>query len=454
MAARVLIVDEDRQYREWLSHHVQTVWPNATLELIDLDDFKRRRIALTRRDCDLVLLSVTFGAGPDDPKSLGLEWLRKLRDQPGFPVVIAIASEGNELTAVRALRLGAADYLPKRLLTPERLSTALKVCQHLLERRRRPRESRSPVTPLAGTGTPAVSALGSGSSPTSVDRTATATTVNRALIPGYSISQILGESDKAVVYLAASSQLGRNVALKVSAEAREPADDAGRQQFAREYAAVVAINHPTVVDLYDHGVQDGREFIAMEYFPCGDLKARLQHPISEAEALDFVRRIAAALCVVHAAGLVHRDLKPPNVMLRETGEVVLIDFGLARGIDEGRGSTRTGMLRGSPYYMSPEQAQGQPLDGRTDLYSLGIMFYEMLTGRKPYVGSTAIEVLQQHVAAPTPTLPPPLARHQWLLERLIAKSRDDRFATAQAALDAIAAVPGLEMTDAIAAVAL
>ncbi len=369
-------------------------------------------------DPDLVLLSLPFGDAPDEPRSAGLEWLRRLRTLGGCPPIIVIASAGSELSAVRALRLGAVDYLPKRLVTPERLRRAIRLGVRALERRRRPVEPpavRRPQTPIDAA----------------------------TRIPGYSIRQTLGESDKAVVYLATSEQLGRSVALKVSTQQRDPDDESARKLFGREYAAINAIHHPAVVDLYDHGVHDGREYLAMEYFPFGDLKARLRYPLSEGEALGYLRRIAQALSVVHAAGLVHRDLKPPNVMLRESGEVVLIDFGLARGIDEERGSTRTGVLRGSPYYMSPEQARGQPLDGRTDLYSLGVMFYEMLAGAKPFTGSSAIEVLEQHVSAPTPSLPPALAHHQWLLERLLAKSVDDRFPSAQAALDAMpAAVVG------------
>src|SRR5256885_17191338 len=126
----------------------------------------------------------------------------------------------------------------------------------------------------------------------------------------------------------------------------------------------------------------------------------MQQPLTELEALRYVAQIAAALQVVHHAGLLHRDLKPPNVMLRENGDVALIDFGLARALDGSTPSTRTGVLRGSPYYISPEQALEAVLDARSDFFSLGIMFYEMLMGRKPYTGGTAMDVLQQHVNAP------------------------------------------------------
>jgi serine/threonine protein kinase len=175
----------------------------------------------------------------------------------------------------------------------------------------------------------------------------------------------------------------------------------------------------------------------MEYFPRGDLKARMQIGITEREALRYVEHIAHALRIVHHAGILHRDLKPPNVMLRENDDVALIDFGLARNLEGGLNSTRTGVLRGSPYYMSPEQALGEELDARTDLYSLGIIFYEMLTGRKPFAGNSAIEVLQQHVNAPLPTLPERHAQHQPLIDRMLAKARDQRFSSAEEVIEAV-----------------
>jgi serine/threonine protein kinase len=192
------------------------------------------------------------------------------------------------------------------------------------------------------------------------------------------------------------------------------------------------------VDIYDYGVHDGREFIAMEYFPCGDLRARLQNPISESQSLDYLKRIAGALTVVHKAGILHRDLKPPNIMLRENGQVVLIDFGLAKDLVNRTHSTADGVLRGSPYYMSPEQAQGVELDERSDLYSLGVIFYEMLVGSKPYMGATAIEVLRQHVDEPVPVLPPELCQHQAVIDGLMAKAPEDRYASAQDLLRALA----------------
>jgi serine/threonine-protein kinase PpkA len=207
--------------------------------------------------------------------------------------------------------------------------------------------------------------------------------------------------------------------------------------FQREFEAIAALDHPSIIDLFDYGIHEGVEFLAMEYFPCGDLKARLQNPLTPAEAIAFLKEIARSLKVVHDAGIIHRDLKPPNVMLRDDGSVVLIDFGLARSLLSGDGSTRTGVLRGSPYYMSPEQAQGETLDARTDLYSLGVILYEMLAGRKPYLGASAIDVLQQHVMAAVPELPAEHLAYQPLLERLMSKSREQRIATCDDLLKAL-----------------
>jgi eukaryotic-like serine/threonine-protein kinase len=413
LKAKLLIVDEDERYREWLRHHLGVLCPEGTITAVDVVELEGRLESLTRTDFDLMVLSASFGDNPDDPKSPGLARLRELRERLSFPSVVAIAEDGNELTAVRALQLGAVDYLPKRLLTPERLRTAVRLALRRLE-----------LKPQDGTSSELSAAERSLRDP----------------IPGYNIRRSIGESEKAIVYLATSAVLGQDVALKVSKTERDEANE--RQFLAREHAALSAIRHPAIVNIYDYGVHHGREYLAMEYFPRGDLKARLQRGILEPDVLRYVEQIAKALTVVHAAGIFHRDLKPPNVMLRNNDEVVLIDFGLARNVG-GLQSTRKGVLRGSPYYMSPEQALGEGLDARTDLYSLGIIFYEMLTGRKPYTGTSAMEVLQQHVNAALPRLPRPLEHLQLLLDGLLAKSPDDRFATAEQVIEAVSGMRAL-----------
>ncbi|HEY1899007.1 MAG TPA: protein kinase [Steroidobacteraceae bacterium] len=421
MNARLLVVDRDVRYREWLRNHLGVLFPDGSVTAIDGREFESRLDALSRQEFDLVIFAAQFGYSPEDPRAEGLEWLRQLRDRPEFPAVIAVAEDGNELTAVRALQLGAVDYLPKRLVNPDRLRTAVKLALRRIE---------------LDTTLPAAEAQ------TDLD----ASQVCRPLrdpIPGYTIRKTIGESEKALVYLASSEKLSTDVALKVTKSENDDPED--QQVFAREYAALCALRNPSIVTIYDYGMHDGREFLAMEYFPRGDLKSRLLRGILEVDALRYLEQIACTLQVVHEAGILHRDLKPPNLMLRENDTIVLIDFGLARSLTASN-STRTGVLRGSPYYMSPEQALGEDLDGRSDLYSLGVLFYEMITGRKPYSGLSAIEVLQQHVTAPVPQLPHSHVHLQALLEGLIAKSRTDRFASAAQAIEAIAGMRALRRT--------
>jgi DNA-binding response OmpR family regulator len=500
MPARLLVVDQDTRYGEWLKHHLGVLCPESRVGVLHLSEFQRWSEELAGRDCDVLMLAASFGSSPEDPEAHGLGLLRQLREKAHFPAVIAVAEEGNELTAVRALQLGAVDYLPKRLLTPERLKTSIRLALRMMEKRvaRRlaslanetsveeskdsagsrgsaqsraaaeskasaefsaepeaPTDSKPSVDARASSeadGAGAASDDGSRakgpaetSQPAEADGTQSPKSAARApggefmpadFIPGYVIHATIGESEKAAVYVATSIARGENVALKVSKSLRDEA--AGRQFLEREYTAIVAIRHPSVVQIFDYGVHAGYEYLVMEYLPRGDLKARMQQGLTEQEALRYVGQIAAALQVVHHAGLLHRDLKPPNVMLRDNGDVALIDFGLARALDGSTPSTRTGVLRGSPYYMSPEQALGEELDARSDFYSLGIMYYEMLTGKKPYTGGSAMDVLQQHVNAPVPMLPKALIHHESLLLKMMAKSREDRFATAEDILDAIA----------------
>jgi len=409
MNSRLLIIGEERELRLWLRHQVEVLWPDAKVEEMEPAQLEARAPTLRMRELHLIVLCVKGDVTSEDPEA-GLEGLRRLLRYHDVPPAVVIASGGNELTAVRAIRLGGNDYLPRELLNGQRLATALRAAL------RAPR--RSPPTKIRTTK--------------AQRRRIDAAHLN---LPQYSILHTLGESSRAAVYLAHSVSLGRNVALKISKPTIEDSDECN--EFAREYAAISAVRHPAVVEIYDYGFHDGREFISMEYFPCGDLKMRLQQPISVRESLEFTLRICEALQVIHQAGLIHRDLKPPNVMLRENGSIVLIDFGIAKGAQLGGRSTAIGVLRGSPYYMSPEQAQGMTLDARSDLYSVGVILFELLSGNKPYTGTSAMEVMQQHVHGPRPRLPVEHVEYEALLEHFMARQRDERFPDAISAAAAL-----------------
>jgi serine/threonine protein kinase len=231
---------------------------------------------------------------------------------------------------------------------------------------------------------------------------------------------------------------GRIVALKRRFRGPEstPQD---LERFRIEAMAAARLAHPHFVPVFQVGECDGQPYFTMQYVEGTTLARTLADGLLPAQdAARLLVPVCRAIRYAHDYGVLHRDLKPPNVMLRDNDDVALIDFGLARALDGSTPNTRTGILRGSPYYMSPEQALGEPLDVRSDFYSLGIMYYEMLTRRKPYTGSSAMEVLQQHVNAPLPQLPNPIVHHQALLDRLLAKSRDERFSSAAEILAVIA----------------
>jgi serine/threonine protein kinase len=163
----------------------------------------------------------------------------------------------------------------------------------------------------------------------------------------------------------------------------------------------------------------------------------MKAPILPMTALKFVQQIASALQAIHSVGVLHRDLKPANVMLRTDGSVCLIDFGLAKANEMDVSLTGTREIFGTPYYMSPEQGHAEVIDARSDLYSLGVMFYEMLTGQKPYTGATAMEVIYKHKRAELPPVDAPLVPYQDMLTRLLAKSPADRYQSARELLDVI-----------------
>ena len=216
-------------------------------------------------------------------------------------------------------------------------------------------------------------------------------------------------------------------------------------RFIQEYALVSRIAHPHVVRIYDQGFTDDHAYIAMEYFEAGDLRGELRGPLGRERALDVLAQVAHALDAVHAQGIIHRDLKPENVMLRADRSVALADFGVAKSLEQpevlGLTQTRHGEVVGTPYYLSPEQASGRPITPATDLYSLGVMFYEMLTGSRPYSAESLDLLLARHLTAPVPQLPAEFGGLQSILDKLMAKAPEDRHPSARALLDQLAELP-------------
>ena len=257
------------------------------------------------------------------------------------------------------------------------------------------------------------------------------------LVEGYRLLRKIGEGGMASIFLADAGDKGPPQVLKVM-RLDQAGEADGLQRFIQEFALLEQVSHPNVARIFRQDFSLGHAYIAMEYFPCGDLAARLRTPIDMATAIGYLKQTAAGLGAIHRVGIVHRDLKPDNLMLRQDGSLALADFGVAKQVSMLITDTGDGDIVGTPYYLSPEQALGQPVDARCDLYSLGVLTYEMLTGKKPYHAASAHALLNMHINDPVPQLPAPHEHLQPVLQRMMAKQRDARYASAQELLDDLA----------------
>ena len=260
------------------------------------------------------------------------------------------------------------------------------------------------------------------------------------LISGYDIHGEIGEGAMASVYLATQRSLERKVALKVMAAALA-ADPTFCERFLREGKTLARLSHPHTVTIHDIGNVGELYYMAMEYLPNGTLKERIAAGMTPEQGVTLIRQIASALGYAHAQGLVHRDVKPANILFRADGTAVLSDFGIAKSLDDRTQFTQAGFAVGTPSYMSPEQARGQEIDGRADLYALGVVLYEILVGKLPYSGTDALSTALAHLTEPLPELPVHHGRYQSVLRKLLAKDPAERFPDAAALLLALDQLP-------------
>src|SRR5437660_3627428 len=264
--------------------------------------------------------------------------------------------------------------------------------------------------------------------------TTTDTLINRTFDKRYVIKRKLGSGGMADVYLAEDQELGRRVALKLLNE-RHAADEQFVERFRREAQSAAGLSHPNIVSIFDRGRAEGTYYIAMEYLDGRTLKELLVRngPTPIPIAIDYARQIIGAISFAHRNGIVHRDIKPHNIVVGSDGRLKVTDFGIARsGASQ---MTEAGSIVGTAQYLSPEQARGAPVDPRSDLYSLGIVLYEMLTGHVPFTGDTPVEIAMKHlsqVPEPPSKLRPQVPHDlDAVVMRAIAKDPDQRYGSAE-----------------------
>ena len=406
-AIRCLVVHDDLELRLRLAGLVRRAVPALDADCISSASFDA---LTTERIAAYAALFLIVEFSLRDITADPLARLAGVREQAARLPIFVFARGGDERNAARTIKLGANDYWPIHAVKIGELAESL---QLLVEPTPRPVAAAVP----------------------SVDPW------RQPKIAGYRVIKTIAQSAAAAVYLARNDDLAQPVALKVHAlKGRFEVSDADRQRFVRECQILSSLNHRSVADVMDFGITDDYLYLALEYFPCGSLRDRLKNPVSEADAVNYARQIGEALQVLHAAHVVHRDLKPSNLMLTDDNRVILIDFGSASMRLEASDLSAAELCTGTPYYLCPEQIDNHEPDGRGDLYSLGIVLYEMLVGALPYVGQNLSEIFAGHRSAPVPRLPQRVLRYQPIIDRLLAKDPADRYPSAALFLEDLSAV--------------
>jgi serine/threonine protein kinase len=391
MSIRFMIIDGQAEFRSLLQHHVSTHWPDAAISEYDPLESGHLPDEFSGAGNDIILLGNRLG------NRRGADVVKRFRKNANFPPIVFFGAP-EEAAGVRAS--GAEGCFPRQRFSHDALIVRL---SDILVARRR----------VSSTGSLFVGDKAAGIEP---------------LIKGYRLLKKLATSSHSSVYLAEREKTGVKMVLKVLRQIPDVNDAsiAAFDRFLQEYEMIADIDHPNIVKIYDLGVADDHAHIAMEYLDAGDLRQRISEKIFANVAVKYLREIASALARIHEVGILHRDLKPGNIMLRRDNSIALIDFGLAKRLRLQMEITGSGEIFGTPYYMSPEQGHGNPVDERSDIYSLGVIFYEMLTGEKPYQADNAMGIIYKHAQAPIPFLPARFAEYQSLLNMMLAKKPEDR----------------------------
>jgi DNA-binding response OmpR family regulator len=394
---RILIIDDDEDLRNLLAHYLKQAFPAAEVGTLDPLEHDMPGPDFPLEDYALIILDYMLGRGD------GLEWLAALKRRAACPPILFLTGAGNESIAVRAMKAGADDYQRKQELTRDRLVASVReLTRDKTERTQPPEIAARMEGHLLG---------------------------SRIRIPGIKVLRLIGEGGMSRVYLSSREADDEPLVVKIL-RSEVMSDRKALERFVEEYSLITRIQSRHVARIHGHGVSQDNAYLVMEFFDGGDLSQRLGgKAMQPEEALRMFRELMFALGDIHEQGILHRDLKPQNLMFRADGSLAIVDFGIAKHVDA-IDRTGAGEILGTPRYMSPEQVRSMALDLRTDIYSAGVLLYQMLTGQHLFDGETAVEVALHHMNTHPPALPEHLERFQAMMDKLLEKDRDARFRNA------------------------
>jgi len=445
----ILLIDDSSDYRALLRKLITRNYPDVQVEEYDPDVNGIPETSMNWKGYSIVLLDYDLGLENEN----GLDWLQILMTYPNMPPIVILTSERNTGVTVRALKLGAVNYLLKTDINSDDIISRLAESFELARFNQPPMDTSHPDGALrddAMIDLTAMPALGN----LLGEETLAPELVNIfdddidlqsdevcLLIPGYTIQREIAKGGMSTVLLAKRLEDDLNVVLKILfTKGQENPDTLKR--FMQEYNLISAMDHPHIIRIYERAFATDFAYIALEYLPRGDLSKRISEGISPEAAMSYLRQIALGLGAIHKLNIIHRDLKPGNILFHNDGTLAISDFGAAKIIsDEIKDITINNMVVGTPYYMSPEQGTGMKVDQRSDIYSLGVLFYQMLTGKKLFTAESISKLIHSHLNDPVPKLPDNISKYQPLIEGMLAKDPDERF---QVTDDLIAGIDWIE----------